>query len=109
MAVSKKRDEYFDELETMPRAEREKYLNGRLSRVIAHAYRRAPAVREMMDRAGIKPSQIRTAQDMEKLPITRKTDLIDMQKKNPPFGGILTVPVGEVGRVFLSPGPVYEI
>jgi phenylacetate-CoA ligase len=109
MAIGKKQDEYFDKLETMSREEREQYLNGKLSRAVAYAYRHAPAIREMLANAGVKPSQIKSARDMEKLPITRKTDLIDMQKKNPPFGGILTVPVGEVERVFISPGPVYEI
>jgi len=109
MAIVKKQGEYFDELETMPRREREQYLNGRLRRAVTRACRHAPAVREMLDKAGIKPSQIRTAQDLEKLPITRKTDLIDMQQKSPPFGGILTVPLSEVERVFISPGPIYEI
>jgi phenylacetate-CoA ligase len=109
MAIIKKKDEYFDELETIFREEREKYLAGRLSRAVAYAYRHAPAVREMLDKAGVKPSHIKSAKDLEKLPIIRKTDLIDMQKKNPPFGGILTTPVSEVERVFISPGPVYEI
>jgi phenylacetate-CoA ligase len=109
MAINRQQSEYFDKLETMPRPEREKYLNSRLARAVARAYRRAPAIRDMLDKSGIRPSQIRTARDLEKLPVTRKTDLIDMQKNNPPFGGILTVPPREVERVFISPGPVYEI
>jgi phenylacetate-CoA ligase len=109
MAIAQRQDEYFDKLETMPREEREKYLNERLSRTVAYAYRHAPAVKQSLDRVGVKPSQIKTVKDLEKLPITRKTDLIEMQKAKPPFGGILTIPQEEVERVFISPGPIYEI
>ena len=108
MAIKGKPDEFFDELEIMPTDTREKYFNQRLSQTIDHAYRHAPAVREIFEEAGVSPDQIRTVKDLERLPITRKTDLIDLQKANPPYGGFLTTPPEEVERVFLSPGPVYE-
>jgi len=101
-------DEFFDELEIMPPETREKYLNQRLSETLAHAYRHAPAVKEIFDKAGVSPSQIRTIKDLERLPITRKTDLIELQKANPPYGGFLAIPSEEVDRIFISPGPVYE-
>lgn len=108
MAIKGKPDEFFDELEIMPPEAREKYFNQKLSQTIDHAYRHAPAVREMLDKAGISPTQISTVKDLEKLPITRKTDLIEQQKANPPYGGFLTIPPEEVDRIFISPGPVYE-
>jgi len=108
MAVKGRADEFFDELETMPVEAREKYLNQRLSQAINHAYQNAPAVKELLDRAGVSPGQIRKVDDLEKLPITRKTDLIELQKKKPPFGGFLTIPAEDVDRVFISPGPIYE-
>ncbi len=108
MAIKGKPDEFFDELEIMPTDTREKYFNQRLSQTIDHAYRHAPAVREIFEEAGVSPDQIRTVKDLERFPITRKTDLIDLQKANPPYGGFLTTPPEEVERVFLSPGPVYE-
>ena len=109
MAIKVNREEFFDELETMTPAAREKYLNQNLSETVVHAYRHAPAVKNMLDQAGISPEQIRTVKDLEKLPITRKPDLIEMQKEKLPYGGILTIPPEEVERVFISPGPVYEI
>jgi len=109
MAINSKKDEFFDELETMPPAAREKYLNQKLSEAVAHAYRHAPAVKNLFDQAGVAPGQIRTVKDLEKLPVTRKPDLIEMQKKDPPFGGILAVTPEDVERVFISPGPIYEI
>ena len=108
MAIKGKPDEFFDELEIMPTDTRKEYFNQRLSQTIDHAYRHAPAVREIFEEAGVSPDQIRTVKDLERLPITRKTDLIDLQKANPPYGGFLTTPPEEVERVFLSPGPVYE-
>ncbi|MFH1650951.1 MAG: AMP-binding protein [Chloroflexota bacterium] len=108
MAVSKRRDEYFDELEVMSPARREQYQNEKLAAVVTHAYQHAPAVREMMDEADVSPGEILTVPDLEKLPVTRKTDLIEMQKADPPYGGFLAIPQKDVERVFLSPGPVYE-
>lgn len=100
--------EFFDELEIMPPAAREAYLNQRLSETVAHAYRHTPTVKMMLDEAGISPSQVRTIKDLERLPILRKTDLIELQKATPPYGGLVTIPPEDIERVFLSPGPIYE-
>ncbi|MBN1177390.1 MAG: AMP-binding protein, partial [Dehalococcoidales bacterium] len=107
MAV--KKDEYFDELETMSPEAREKHLNGRLAEHVKHAYKHSPAVKKLFDGAGVSPDQIRTIKDLEKLPITRKTDLVEMQKADPPYGGVAGIPNEDVERVFISPGPIYEI
>ncbi len=61
-----------------------------------------------MDSAGLKPKDIRTIKDLEKIPITKKADLIELQKKNPPFGGFEGVPIIQLRRIFISPGPIYE-
>ena len=109
MAVeAAKKDEFFDALETMSPAAREKYLDERLSETVDHAYRKAPAVKRIFDGAGISPDRVRTVKDLEKLPITRKADLIELQKKHPPYGGFLAIPPEAVERVFISPGPIYE-
>jgi phenylacetate-CoA ligase len=109
MAIEDKQDEFFDELETMSPAAREKYLNQKLSETVEHAYQHAPAVTNLFKQAGVSPEQIRTVKDLEKLPITRKNDLIELQKTKPPYGEVLTIPHEDVERVFISPGPVYEI
>ena len=108
MAIEAAPDEFFDELEIMPAETREKYLNQGLSQTVDHAYRYALVVKEMFDKAGVSPAQIRTIKDLERLPIIRKTDLIELQKTNPPYGGFLAISPEDVERVFLSPGPVYE-
>jgi len=108
MAIKGKLDEFFDELEIMSADAREKYFTQRLSQTIDHAYRHAPAVKEIFDKAGVSPAQIRSVNDLERLPIIRKSDLIELQKATPPYGGFLTIPPEEVDRIFISPGPVYE-
>src|SRR4030042_1578449 len=99
--------DYFDELETMTAEARVKYLNQKLSDTVDNAYRNALAIKKLFDNAGVKPSQVRTIKDLEKLPITRKNDIIEMQKVNPPYGGLSAIPAADIERVFISPGPIY--
>lgn len=108
MAVKRKSGEFFDDLEVMSPEAREKYQNEKLAQTVAHAYRHAPAVKELLDRAGISPEGIQTVTDLQRLPITRKTDLIEQQKAHPPYGGFSAIPPEDIDRVFISPGPVYE-
>ena len=108
MALRSGELEFFDKLEIMPAAAREEYQKRRLRRAVDYAYHHSLAAREIFDGAGVNPAQIRSVKDLEKLPITRKADLIEKQKKYPPYGGFLSVPTEEVDRVFISPGPIYE-
>lgn len=98
---------YFDEFETMSREKREALQLEKLKEQIKRAYENARAIREIFDREGIKPEDIKSFEDLERIPIIRKTDVIDLQKKYPPYGGLLTVPDDEVQRVFITPGPIY--
>ncbi len=108
MAIKARQDEFFDELETMTPSAREKYLNQKLAETLDRSYRQAPAVKEILDGVGFSPDRIRTVKDLEKIPILRKTDLLELQKKYPPYGGLLTIPPEDIERVFISPGPIYE-
>jgi phenylacetate-CoA ligase len=96
------------ELERMPPKERQEHLEERMREIIAYAYERAPAVKERFDNAGVKPEDIRTVKDLEKIPMVRKDDLIALQKANPPFGGYLAVPMDSLERIYQSPGPIYD-
>jgi phenylacetate-CoA ligase len=96
------------ELERMALKERQKHLEERMREIIDYAYEKAPAVKERFDKAGIKPKDIRTVKDLEKIPMLRKDDLIALQKENPPFGGYLAVPLDNLERIYQSPGPIYD-
>ena len=95
-------------LETMPQRKRLESLNQKLRGILHYAYKRSIAIRNKMDSAGLKPKDIRTINDLEKLPVTKKADLVELQKKTPPFGGFETVSVRTLRRIYVSPGPICE-
>jgi phenylacetate-CoA ligase len=100
---------FFDEsLETMTAEERRDSLNRKLKDIVGYAYTHAAAFREKMDTSGLAPLDIQTVEDLEKLPIIRREDLVEAQTKIPPFGGFEAVSTGEMRRIYVSPGPVYE-
>jgi len=80
----------------------------KLRRIIQHAYANAPAVEEIMSGAGVSPGDIQTVADLDKIPVTSKDRLVELQTANPPFGGFLAVPINTLQHVFFSPGPLYE-
>jgi phenylacetate-CoA ligase len=82
--------------------------DARLRDQLAYAYARAPAVREVFDGAGLAPSAVRGLADLAALPVTTKDDLLRRQAEAPPFGGYCAVPVEELRRICVSPGPIYE-
>lgn len=109
MAVRENRDEFYDKLETMSPEERLRYLDKKLHEQVAYSYQHSPAVKASFDKAGLKPEHIKTVKDLEKLPVIRKTDLLEMQKADLPYGGVIGMPGEDIERVFISPGPIYEI
>jgi phenylacetate-CoA ligase len=80
----------------------------RLRYIIRHAYANTPAVKEIMDGAGVSPDDVQTVAELDKIPVTSKDRLIELQAANPPFGGFLAVPLNTLQHVFFSPGPLYE-
>ena len=99
--------DYYDDLETRDPSEREAALFAALPEHLDHARRLAPAVQERL--AGVDVAGIRSRASLAALPLTRKSDLLEMQRRRPPFGGLATVGTGEAGHVFGSPGPIYEL
>ncbi|HKX18481.1 MAG TPA: phenylacetate--CoA ligase [bacterium] len=85
--------------ETMPRADLEALQRRRLADLVARVYGRVPFYRESFDRAGVRPEQIRSLDDLRRLPFTRKSDLRDHY----PFG-LFAVPLDQVVRVHASSG-----
>ena len=57
----------------------------RLQQLQQAAYQLAPAIREMFDRAGLTPTDLKTVADLSRLPVLKKESLVDLQQKRPPF------------------------
>ncbi len=83
-------------------------LDAQLAKFVKHAYAHAPAVRKILDDARIKPTAIKRVADLERVPVTSKDKLVELQKQNPPFGGFLAANPKTLKHIFLSPGPLYE-
>ena len=80
----------------------------RLRETIDAAYQNSPEVRGRFETAGLAAGDVQTVADLKKVPILEKDDVIALQQANPPFGGLLAVPMSEIRHIFFSPGPLYE-
>ncbi len=98
--------EHFDALETRDPAAREQALMARLPAQIAHAKAHAPWFADRLRDVDAAAITSRTA--LAQLPVVRKHELIELQKLHRPFGGLVASRWGQMGRVFSSPGPIYE-
>lgn len=92
----------------MSAAARARYQARWLGRLLEHAWAAAPGVRRRLERAGLAPRDIRGPDDLGRLPVVKKSEMPELQKADPPFGGFCTVPLGRVRRIFMSPGPIFE-
>jgi len=98
--------EHYDSLETRDPADRERSLMAALPAQIAHARRSAPGWARIL--AGVEPEAVLSRVTLAGLPVTRKSELAALQKTDPPFGGLNATPVSQLGKVFVSPGPIYD-
>lgn len=96
---------YYDELETRSADARAADLAEALGRAIANA-KNAPALARLL--RDVEPEAVQSRADLARLPVIRKAELSDAQKKKPPFGGFTTRHPHEFNHVFQSPGPIYE-
>lgn len=80
----------------------------KLRHILQHAYTNAPAVKAILDGANVSPDDVQTVADLDKIPVTTKDRLAELQQADPPFGGFLAVPLDRLQHVFMSPGPLYE-
>ena len=96
---------HHDDLETRSPDAREADLFARLPAVLTAAMQ-APAYAERL--AGIDPAEITDRNALSTLPVLRKAELPALQKQALPFGGFVPGQPGAFGRLFTSPGPIFE-
>ncbi|MFI4985938.1 MAG: phenylacetate--CoA ligase family protein [Alphaproteobacteria bacterium] len=99
-------DAYYDELETRAPAAREAEQFASLSALIAEAQAKAPGWQRILD--GVDAAAVGDRAALAKLPLTRKSELSELQRGNLPFGGLVTGATSALRRVFVSPGPIYD-
>ena len=97
--------DYYDARETRAPAEREAELFARLPDVLRKAMA-APAYAERLK--GFDLAGIASRAALARLPVLRKAELPALHKAALPFGGLVPGLPGSFGRLFTSPGPIFE-
>ena len=87
------------EIETASREQIREWQSERLVKTVKHVYDNVELYRKRMDEAGVKPEDIKSVDDLKKLPFTYKQDLRDAY----PYG-LFAVPMSEVLRLHASSG-----
>ena len=78
--------DHYDELEIREPAERERSLVKAVAAQVAHAKTHAPAYEQLLK--DVDPADIDSAEAIAKLPLTRKSALLELQRENLPLGRI---------------------
>jgi phenylacetate-CoA ligase len=102
--------DFYDVRETRDPAQREAELLDALAAQVAAAQSGSPAFATILQ--GVRASEVNTRQALQALPVTRKHELLELQKKHRAsdvFGGFSAIRFGAaMPRVFASPGTIYE-
>jgi len=85
---------YNKKIENLPLEELRALQNARLSFLVKRIYKDVPFYKIQFDNIGIHPSDIRTIEDLHKLPFTKKTDLRD----NYPYK-MFAKPMDQIARI----------
>ena len=86
-------------METMDRDQMSELQSARLIQQVRRAYRQVPFYREQLQKSGMLPEEIRTIEDIDKMPFITKQDMRD----NYPYG-LFAVPLAEIVRLHASSG-----
>ena len=98
----------YSRREVLDESERRQYYTIQLKELLSYAYRYSEDVKKRFDRAQFNVEKFKTLNDLKHIPILKKKELIFLQSMGPRLGGLLTKDLGELRRVFLSPGPIFD-
>ena len=98
--------DHYDELELRDPEQRERALLAAVRGQIDHAKANAPYFRAHL--AGVDARAVTDRAALAQLPVTRKSDLVELQRRDPPFGGLAAVAVDGLRRIYQSPGPIND-
>ena len=98
--------EYYDDLETRDPEEREIQLFQALGHHLKTAKADSPYFQDLLK--DFAPDDVKCRADLAKLPVTRKSDLGQLQKATPPLAGMTNIAPVNFLRLYQSPGPTYD-
>lgn len=108
-----------EHIETMPRARLDALHLDRLQKLVRYAYERSPFYRRKFYSIGLQPQDIRSLEDFKrKVPLTDKSEFIDLQRESPPYGPSAALPAdfivhhcetsGSTGKPLAIPYSLYD-
>jgi phenylacetate-CoA ligase len=98
--------DHYDDLEIRDPQAREQSQFALLPDFIRKTTEKAPGWAEHLK--GVEPAEVTSREALAKLPLLRKSSLKDLHAALPPFGGLATSEASLLGRIFMSPGPIFE-
>lgn len=98
----------YSRREVLDESERRQYHLIQLKELLSYAYRYSEDVKKRFDRSQFHVDKFKNLNDLKHIPILKKKELIFLQSMGPRLGGLLTKDLGELRRVFLSPGPIFD-
>jgi phenylacetate-CoA ligase len=98
----------YSRREVLDPGERDKFYQLQLKDLLTYAYRYSEDVKKRFDRSQFDVEKFKSLNDLKHIPILKKKELIFLQSMGPRLGGLLTKDLGELRRIFLSPGPIFD-
>jgi phenylacetate-CoA ligase len=100
-------------LETLPREKLRQFQLAKFKKILKWSYQNSPFYQRLYKDAGLEPGDVKTFDDIGKVPKTEKSMLREAQGKEPyPYGSILSVPLEQVTEYRQTSGttgqPVYH-
>src|SRR5262249_18055910 len=99
-------NEHFDTLETRDPKHRDRSHLALLRLQLAPPNGTTAAYARLL--SAVDPEAVTSRAALAKLPVVRKSELVELQKAARPFGGFVAGRWGDTPRVFASPGRIYE-
>ncbi len=96
---------YFDKtIETMPREQLQALQSQKLEALLGQIYGQNRFYTTKLKEAGAAPADIRSLDDLARLPLTTKSELLQAQADTPPFGSNATFPESAYTRFHQTSG-----
>jgi phenylacetate-CoA ligase len=92
------------ELETLPREELEKRQLKLFRKRMKYVMEKSPFYQRKFKEAGVTPNDIKTMEDVRRVPFTTKQELLKSQEEHPIFGDFICIKPEEAVRVFQTSG-----
>ncbi len=100
------------EIETMPMEDLRLLRDKKIQHIVKLCYEKVPFYREHMEKSKLKPDDIKTYDDLQKIPIWGKPELRKGQAQKPPYGPFIsegTIIAEVAGSTGTTGKPTYQI